>query len=120
MSRRKGKEEPATDDREAVNTNVVRKDEYGQNEDVVRMTLAGRESRAEVLGRAETVAVGSLTCPALQICSVACVFCVGHIAFHGCLILNGSVSCVFFFFFSSRRRHTRLVSDWSSDVCSSD
>src|SRR5262249_4137556 len=29
--------------------------------------------------------------------------------------------CIFFvFFFSSRRRHTRLVSDWSSDVCSSD
>src|SRR5437016_10808764 len=27
---------------------------------------------------------------------------------------------VVFFFFSSRRRHTRLVSDWSSDVCSSD
>ena len=26
----------------------------------------------------------------------------------------------FFFFFSSRRRHTRLVRDWSSDVCSSD
>src|SRR5260221_10583038 len=25
-----------------------------------------------------------------------------------------------FFFFSSRRRHTRLVSDWSSDMCSSD
>src|SRR5574341_4498 len=24
------------------------------------------------------------------------------------------------FFFSSRRRHTRLVGDWSSDVCSSD
>src|SRR5438046_7977114 len=24
------------------------------------------------------------------------------------------------FFFSSRRRNTRLVSDWSSDVCSSD
>src|SRR5262249_58954347 len=24
------------------------------------------------------------------------------------------------FCFSSRRRHTRLVSDWSSDVCSSD
>src|SRR5262249_56207097 len=23
-------------------------------------------------------------------------------------------------FFASRRRHTRLVSDWSSDVCSSD
>src|SRR5258706_11839648 len=29
-------------------------------------------------------------------------------------------SGVLFFFFSSRRRHTRLVSDWSSDVCSSD
>src|SRR6476619_6684144 len=26
----------------------------------------------------------------------------------------------YFFFFSSRRRHTILVSDWSSDVCSSD
>src|ERR1019366_10706793 len=32
-----------------------------------------------------------------------------------------SSSDVFYFlFFSSRRRHTRLVSDWSSDVCSSD
>src|SRR5262249_56703619 len=33
------------------------------------------------------------------------------------------VACLFScscFFFSSRRRHTRLVSDWSSDVCSSD
>src|SRR5262249_3599164 len=27
---------------------------------------------------------------------------------------------VVLFFFSSRRRHTRLVSDWNSDVCSSD
>ena len=27
---------------------------------------------------------------------------------------------IFMFFFSSRRRHTRLVRDWSSDVCSSD
>src|SRR5215213_9246013 len=27
---------------------------------------------------------------------------------------------VVIFFVSSRRRHTRLVSDWSSDVCSSD
>ena len=24
------------------------------------------------------------------------------------------------FFFSSRRRHTRSISDWSADVCSSD
>src|SRR6202795_1731726 len=28
--------------------------------------------------------------------------------------------CFLFFFFSSRRRHTRSISDWSSDVCSSD
>src|SRR5205814_3711967 len=32
----------------------------------------------------------------------------------------GAVICSFFFFFSSRRRHTRCLSDWSSDVCSSD
>ena len=32
----------------------------------------------------------------------------------------GGGGVVFFFFFSSRRRHTRLVRDWSSDVCSSD
>src|SRR5262249_57881321 len=31
---------------------------------------------------------------------------------------GGAVLCMFVF--SSRRRHTRLVSDWSSDVCSSD
>src|SRR5262249_59941190 len=38
------------------------------------------------------------------------------------VVLAVSVTCrvVLFFFFSSRRRHTRLVSDWSSDVCSSD
>src|SRR5262249_60477498 len=34
--------------------------------------------------------------------------------------VNALVSCTSDFFFSSRRRHTRLVSDWSSDVCSSD
>src|SRR5258705_577018 len=27
---------------------------------------------------------------------------------------------IYRFFFSSRRRHTRCLSDWSSDVCSSD
>src|SRR5258705_9582606 len=27
---------------------------------------------------------------------------------------------IYLFFFSSRRRHTRCLSDWSSDVCSSD
>src|SRR5436853_5023536 len=31
-----------------------------------------------------------------------------------------SVSYAKKFFFSSRRRHTRCLSDWSSDVCSSD
>src|SRR5438045_8563419 len=30
------------------------------------------------------------------------------------------MNSLFFFFFSSRRRHTRCLSDWSSDVCSSD
>src|SRR5438046_6701039 len=36
------------------------------------------------------------------------------------IILCWKSSVTIFFFFSSRRRHTRLVSDWSSDVCSSD
>src|SRR5258706_8786564 len=30
------------------------------------------------------------------------------------------MAAIIAFVFSSRRRHTRLVSDWSSDVCSSD
>src|SRR5258706_5569885 len=34
--------------------------------------------------------------------------------------LSGSLVRRAVFFISSRRRHTRLVSDWSSDVCSSD
>src|SRR6476659_5283020 len=32
--------------------------------------------------------------------------------------MSETLTC--FFFFSSRRRHTRCLSDWSSDVCSSD
>src|SRR5438045_8288158 len=37
------------------------------------------------------------------------------------IIYEGSLfMSFFFFFFSSRRRHTRCLSDWSSDVCSSD
>src|SRR5438093_2176647 len=48
---------------------------------------------------------------------------------YGCLYMSYFIFIVFFilllfymffFFVSSRRRHTRLVSDWSSDVCSSD
>src|SRR5258706_7233094 len=35
-----------------------------------------------------------------------------------CRSVTGVQTCAFVF--SSRRRHTRLVSDWSSDVCSSD
>src|SRR5438045_8583714 len=31
-----------------------------------------------------------------------------------------NVYIILLFFFSSRRRHTRCLSDWSSDVCSSD
>src|SRR5262245_53601711 len=38
-------------------------------------------------------------------------FCVGLFVLYVILV---------FFFFSSRRRHTRCLSDWSSDVCSSD
>src|SRR5262245_62498142 len=38
------------------------------------------------------------------------------VLFFLCVICNVDV----FFFFSSRRRHTRCLSDWSSDVCSSD
>src|SRR5258705_1693891 len=34
--------------------------------------------------------------------------------------LAGGLVCVSVFFFASRRRHTRCLSDWSSDVCSSD
>src|SRR5258706_6459051 len=37
---------------------------------------------------------------------------------HRSLAVTGVQTCVLSF--SSRRRHTRLVSDWSSDVCSSD
>src|SRR5262249_59147094 len=33
---------------------------------------------------------------------------------------HNPISIFYLFFFSSRRRHTILVSDWSSDVCSSD
>src|SRR5258706_7201039 len=35
-------------------------------------------------------------------------------------LMIGSSSVGRRFFFSSRRRHTRSLSDWSSDVCSSD
>src|SRR5262249_61505858 len=38
----------------------------------------------------------------------------------GFLLACRTSTCCVRFFFSSRRRHTRLVSDWSSDVCSSD
>src|SRR5947199_2834653 len=34
--------------------------------------------------------------------------------------VSAARSYMIFFFFSSRRRHTSCLSDWSSDVCSSD
>src|SRR5262249_52353873 len=46
-------------------------------------------------------------------CSCVCYIC-------SCIFIVRCSVFFFFFFFSSRRRHTRLVSDWSSDVCSSD
>src|SRR5262245_65187941 len=46
-------------------------------------------------------------------CLHCCVY-----AFHVFLCLFRFFFCCFFF--SSRRRHTRCLSDWSSDVCSSD
>src|SRR5262245_38991385 len=55
-----------------------------------------------------------------------CLLCItGSLSSRYCLLLLAPsvVICVllsFFFFFSSRRRHTRCLSDWSSDVCSSD
>src|SRR5437899_6375203 len=39
---------------------------------------------------------------------------------HVHLFLVHGILYFFLFFFSSRRRHTRCLSDWSSDVCSSD
>src|SRR5258706_3203577 len=36
------------------------------------------------------------------------------------VVVPGLIAERSFFVFSIRRRHTRLVSDWSSDVCSSD
>src|SRR5262245_64832453 len=36
------------------------------------------------------------------------------------IYLRHNVATAVVFFFSSRRRHTRCLSDWSSDVCSSD
>src|SRR5262245_64300059 len=37
-----------------------------------------------------------------------------------CLLFYVLLCHFFYFFFSSIRRHTRCLSDWSSDVCSSD
>src|SRR5262245_63585221 len=44
--------------------------------------------------------------------------CVSFSCFLLCLCYR--IDFFVFFFFSSRRRHTRCLSDWSSDVCSSD
>src|SRR5947199_1129969 len=44
---------------------------------------------------------------------------IGILALHLSCVRGLTVSDVLFFF-SSRRRHTSCLSDWSSDVCSSD
>src|SRR5262245_64302760 len=53
---------------------------------------------------------------------VSIVFFIASFVFFLCVLYFFFVYCCFFFFFffSSRRRHTRCLSDWSSDVCSSD
>src|SRR5258706_11534764 len=51
---------------------------------------------------------------------VLCNFVFTIITTHVRIVSEPIFFVVIFFFFSSRRRHTRLVSDWSSDVCSSD
>src|SRR5436853_1404901 len=59
------------------------------------------------------------------------IYCLSYFAGCYCFVASGIgltsdyffhyfVLFFFFFFFSSRRRHTRCLSDWSSDVCSSD
>src|SRR3546814_15055736 len=37
-----------------------------------------------------------------------------------CYVLSLSVICVFFFFFKQKTAYEMRISDWSSDVCSSD
>src|SRR5262245_63328631 len=51
--------------------------------------------------------------------SLACVSFSADLCFVDCVVVSMSHSLLYFFF-SSRRRHTRCLSDWSSDVCSSD
>src|SRR5258705_6768937 len=40
--------------------------------------------------------------------------------YFNCIEAYGLLAYSVIFFFSSRKRHTRCLSDWSSDVCSSD
>src|SRR5258705_5704268 len=47
------------------------------------------------------------------------VFVTAFVSDFGMILISYPYFC-FFFFFSSRGRHTRCLSDWSSDVCSSD
>src|SRR5262245_62942050 len=60
-------------------------------------------------------------CVMVLCCSVCVISFVVHLCFFGCFRVFLVVRLIcFFFFFSSRRRHTRCLSDSSSDVCSSD
>src|SRR5262245_64011828 len=66
----------------------------------------------------------SLSCTFSPVCFLASVLLVFIRGFSVFLlfyfILHNLFRSFYFFFFSSRRRHTRCLSDWSSDVCSSD
>src|SRR5262245_63970527 len=53
----------------------------------------------------------------LYSCTLFFIFC--FVFFFMCFFCYYLLCCCCFFF-SSRRRHTRCLSDWSSDVCSSD
>src|SRR5262245_63109966 len=65
----------------------------------------------------------SLICVSLIHCVVLVsflLFCLSFFFFFIFFFLLVFFFFLFFFFFSSRRRHTSCLSDWSSDVCSSD
>src|SRR5471030_2414452 len=82
---------------------------YTQAQAVLRQAEAAQHAIAEAAqGRAGRVAIAYVASAALS-----CVLL-------GIVYEYSQSRPDIFFFFSSRRRHTRCLSDWSSDVCSSD
>src|SRR5258706_9533330 len=73
------------------------------------------------LARAATAAGGDREVPRSTGFGGACPKCeLSGPRLSGPPLMGSDFTAEVLFFFSSRRRHTRLVSDWSSDVCSSD